>query len=112
MASNRGRTGKKWQTARTIILAEHTHCGICGGKVDRQQPAYLVGKDGRRRRNPLAPTVDHIKPLAEQGIDAQEDLRRNGLTNLQLAHFKCNNQKGSNHGRQREPRQQRNSRQW
>lgn len=47
-------------------------CGICGGRVspDRSHP------------DPLAPSIDHVVPLARGGT--------NDLSNLQLAHLRCN----------------------
>lgn len=107
MGTNRGRTGRRWNNARNTIIRTQHLCGICGQPVDKTRPYRLPNG----KPDPQAPTVDHITPLHQLGIDAQQDLDRHGLTNLQLAHRKCNNSKGANHhaGHQR---QERNSRNW
>lgn len=47
-------------------------CGICGGRVSK----------ARKHPDPLAPSIDHVVPLAAGGT--------NDSTNLQLAHLRCN----------------------
>lgn len=47
-------------------------CGLCGELVDRE----------RRHPDPLAPSLDHILPLARGGT--------NDLSNLQISHLRCN----------------------
>ena len=61
---------------RKRILATQNTCGICGRPVD------LSLKQG----DPMAPTVDHIIPIAKGGHPSDID-------NLQLAHWTCNRQK-------------------
>ena len=61
---------------RKRILATQNTCGICGRPVD------LSLKQG----DPMAPTVDHIIPIAKGGHPSS-------LDNLQLAHWTCNRQK-------------------
>jgi 5-methylcytosine-specific restriction endonuclease McrA len=61
---------------RKRILATQNTCGICGKHVD------LSLKNG----DPMAPTVDHIIPVAKGGHPSS-------LDNLQLAHWTCNRQK-------------------
>ena len=61
---------------RKVILATQSICGICGKPVDKS----LKSPD------PMAPTVDHIIPLAKNGDPTS-------LDNLQLAHRYCNRQK-------------------
>ncbi len=78
MSSNGGRYGPRWAAARAAVLARQTHCGICGLLVNKR----LSG------RHPLGPTVDHIIPVAKGGP-------LYALANLQLAHRRCNEQKGS-----------------
>jgi 5-methylcytosine-specific restriction endonuclease McrA len=52
-------------------------CGICGERVD----SSLFGV----QNHPMAPSLDHIKFVAEGGSNLQE--------NLQLAHRSCNNRR-------------------
>ena len=58
------------------ILATQDTCGICGAPVDKTLP----------HGDPMAPTVDHIIPIAKGGHPSDID-------NLQLAHWTCNRQK-------------------
>ena len=58
------------------ILATQNVCGICGKPVD------MSLKNG----DPMAPTIDHIIPVAKGGHPSS-------LDNLQLAHWTCNRQK-------------------
>lgn len=67
---------QQYETNRKIILATQTLCAICGKPVDKTLPTY----------DPLAPTVDHIIPIAKGGHPAD-------LDNLQLAHRICNRNK-------------------
>lgn len=57
---------------RSIAARSGYRCGICGGGVNMT----------RRHPDPLAPSVDHIVPLAQGGDHADG--------NLQLAHLRCN----------------------
>ena len=61
---------------RKRILATQNTCGICGKPVDLTLPPG----------DPMAPTVDHIIPIAKGGHPSS-------LDNLQLAHWTCNRQK-------------------
>lgn len=61
---------------RKQILATQNTCGICGRPVDLSL----------RQGDPMAPTVDHIIPVAKGGHPSS-------LDNLQLAHWTCNRQK-------------------
>ena len=58
------------------ILATQDTCGICGAPVDKTLP----------HGDPMAPTIDHIIPIAKGGHPSDMD-------NLQLAHWTCNRQK-------------------
>ena len=58
------------------ILATQDICGICGTPVDKTL----------RHGDPMAPTIDHIIPIAKGGHPSDID-------NLQLAHWTCNRQK-------------------
>ena len=61
---------------RQRILASQNTCGICGRPVDKSL----------KQGNPMAPTIDHIIPIAKGGHPSS-------LDNLQLAHWSCNRQK-------------------
>lgn len=68
---------------RNVIAARDNYrCGLCGGRVDMalKHPAPLYG------------SIDHIVPLAVGGT--------NDLTNLQLAHLRCNLSKRDGGGQQ------------
>lgn len=56
-----------------LAIRDGYRCGICSGPVD----LAAVGR--------LAPTVDHIVPVARGGTHA--------VDNLQIAHSACNNRK-------------------
>jgi 5-methylcytosine-specific restriction endonuclease McrA len=58
------------------ILATQDICGICGKPVDKSIKVP----------NPMAPTIDHIIPVAKGGHPSD-------IENLQLAHWTCNRQK-------------------
>jgi 5-methylcytosine-specific restriction endonuclease McrA len=58
------------------IMMTQSVCGICGRPVDKTL----------RYPDPMAPTVDHIVPIAKGGHPSDID-------NLQLAHFCCNRAK-------------------
>jgi 5-methylcytosine-specific restriction endonuclease McrA len=69
--------GREWEAVRAQVLAEESVCHICGREVDKR----LSGDD------PLGPTVDHVRRLADSGT--------NERANLRLAHRRCNS---SRHG--------------
>lgn len=58
------------------VLKEQSICGICGKPVDKSI----------KYPHPFSATVDHIIPLDKGGHPSD-------LSNLQLAHFKCNREK-------------------
>ena len=58
------------------IMATQNTCGICGAPVDKTLP----------HGDPMAPTIDHIIPIAKGGHPSDMD-------NLQLSHWTCNRQK-------------------
>ena len=62
---------------KKIIYATQSFCAICGRPVD-----FDI-----KPPNPLAPSVDHIIPIAKGGHPSD-------LANLQLAHLGCNQRKG------------------
>jgi 5-methylcytosine-specific restriction endonuclease McrA len=59
-------------TREEIARRDNYRCQLCGGKVNMDL----------RHPNPLAPSIDHVIPLAHHG--------GNGDHNLQLAHLRCN----------------------
>ncbi|WP_425608698.1 HNH endonuclease [Streptomyces albipurpureus] len=52
-------------------------CHLCGEDIDRDVVAPA----------PLAPTLDHVVPIARGGAHT--------MINLRAAHFRCNSAKGS-----------------
>lgn len=75
---------------RKILLKTQSTCGICGKPVDvNLKPPH-----------PLAPTIDHIVPVAKGGHPSSID-------NLQLTHATCNRQKSDklfNNKEKKEPK--------
>ena len=65
-----------YESNRKKILKLQDTCAICGKPVDKKLKAP----------HPLAPTIDHIIPVAKGGHPSDID-------NLQLAHATCNRQK-------------------
>jgi 5-methylcytosine-specific restriction endonuclease McrA len=55
-----------------VYERDHWHCQLCNKPVRRDKPVP----------HPLAPTLDHIVPLARGG--------EHSYANVQLAHFICN----------------------
>lgn len=60
------------------IMASETICGICGQPVDKSL----------RYPHPMAPCIDHIIPIDRSGHPSD-------ISNLQLAHWKCNRAKAN-----------------
>ena len=60
------------------ILASESICGICGQPVDKRIPYP----------HPMAPCIDHIIPIDKGGHPSD-------ISNLQLAHWKCNREKSN-----------------
>lgn len=74
--AKRAGVGYKTLTFRTVAERDGWTCQLCGDPVD---PGLTVP-------HPLAPTMDHMIPLARGGEHTG--------TNVQLAHFLCNSRKG------------------
>ena len=72
----KGAHRSNYERNKKRILATQNICGICG------QPVDMSLKYG----DPMAPTIDHIIPVAKGGHPSDID-------NLQLAHWICNRQK-------------------
>lgn len=68
-----------WQRLRARVVAEETHCAVCGQVVDKTLPG----------RTPWAPSVDHIIPMHD---DIKLALDRG---NLRLTHVRCNTARGN-----------------
>jgi len=71
-------TGRPWGRLRARVIAEETHCALCG------KPVNKTLKFPHKR----SPTVDLRVPLSLGG--SQRD-----RTNLRLAHFDCNASRGN-----------------
>jgi 5-methylcytosine-specific restriction endonuclease McrA len=69
--------GYKSLTFHLIAERDDWCCGICDEPVDRALDVP----------HPMAPTLDHIVPLAKGGKHIE--------ANVQLAHFICNSRKGA-----------------
>jgi len=65
-----------------IAKRDKFRCGICGGRVDMKL----------NHPDPMYGSIDHIVPLAAGG--------GNELSNLQLAHLRCNLAKRQHGGRE------------
>ena len=65
-------------THAEIFERDNWTCHICGKQIDRNM----------KGRNPLAPSIDHIIPLAKGGLHER--------SNLAAAHFGCNSSKWMN----------------
>lgn len=60
------------------IMASETICGICGQPVDKSL----------KYPHPMSPCIDHIIPIDRSGHPSD-------ISNLQLAHWKCNRAKAN-----------------
>lgn len=78
------RSGAPWRALRTRVLAQESHCAICGGPIDL----------ARKFPDPMSPSVDHIVSLADGG--AELDRR-----NVRAAHLGCNASRGASEGNRR-----------
>lgn len=64
--------------AKKKILASESICGICGLPVDKTL----------KYPHPMSPCIDHIIPIDRGGHPSD-------ISNLQLAHWKCNRAKSN-----------------
>lgn len=80
---------------RTAVLAEETHCGICGGLVDKTL-TVLFGQHGPKcsdsscpgcTPHPMRPEVDEIIPFSRGGSPYDR-------SNCRLTHRTCNINRG------------------
>lgn len=74
---HRRQRGNLWYKQRQRVIARDTHCVICGQEVDKTI----------KYPDAWSATVDHIVPVSMGGT--------NEISNLALAHFKCNSGRGS-----------------
>lgn len=87
-----------WRRARAAVLARENVCYLCGKPVDKTLPGS----------SPAGPTVDHTMARAAGGSLYD-------LSNLHLAHQRCNSMKNSmplQAFRYREALKQEHSREW
>lgn len=86
-------TGRPWQRIRARVIAEETHCALCGKWVDKTLPP----------RHRWSATVDLVRPLSRGGSPLDR-------ANLRLAHYRCNSSRGD--GTKRQRRTLNTTRQW
>ena len=67
-----------FERAKKRILASESFCGICGLPVDKSL----------KYPDPMSPSIDHIIPIDRGGHPSD-------ISNLQLAHWKCNRMKAN-----------------
>lgn len=77
-ANPRVANGHRRRELRRRVLAEETHCGICGGLVDKTL----------HHLDPLAPEVDEILPVSLGGSPYER-------SNTRLTHRVCNQRRGN-----------------
>ena len=65
------------RVVKTLLKARGSNCGICGKSLDLSI---------KQESNPNMVTVDHVLPKSYGGS--------NRLSNLRLAHYKCNQAQG------------------
>lgn len=84
MATNRNRPDHDgshrlaFERNKRKIMASETICGICGQPVDKKL----------KYPHPMSPCIDHIIPIDRSGHPSD-------ISNLQLAHWKCNRAKAN-----------------
>lgn len=69
---------RRYKILRRSVMAEETHCGFCGERVDVSL----------RFPHPLSPSMDHIVPISRGGAAFDR-------SNVRLAHFSCNSVAGN-----------------
>lgn len=89
MTAKQFRSTAVWQRARAVALRNASACAICHGALGPLRTD--LGP-----RHPLAPSVDHVRPLA--GIDlATPEGRALAVDQalLRVAHYGCNARRGA-----------------
>lgn len=88
--------GHRRRQLRARVLAEETHCALCGGRVDKTLRG-IPGRHGARCQtpecpgcipHPHSPVVDEDIPRARGGSPYERD-------NCHLMHRECNGWKGT-----------------
>jgi 5-methylcytosine-specific restriction endonuclease McrA len=95
-----GRAGYAWEQVRKLVLANASHCAVCGRPLNADAPP----------RSRWSSSIDHILPLkAMRALDGATQ-RRLALdpANLRAVHLTCNSRRGA----QRTPKPRRTSREW
>lgn len=90
MTAGDPRNGRPYRRHRARVMANETHCWLCGEPVDKTLP----------RNHRMAGTADHITPVSLGG---------HPLGPMRLAHRACNSRRGNGQP-QRPPT--RHSREW
>lgn len=83
MGNPRRANGHRRDQVRRRVLAEETHCWLCGGPVDTTLPHGL----------PESPEVDEVVPVSLGGSPFDR-------TNCRLSHRLCNQRRGNGTRRQ------------
>ena len=78
--------GARFRAMRARRIKVATLCPICGKPIDRDRSYWTTDDDGRRRVDPLAPTLDHRTARARGGDDSD--------SNADIVHAGCNFAKG------------------
>lgn len=95
----RNANGHRRRELRKRVLAEETHCGLCGGGVDKTL-TMMRGQHGPRCSNrecagcvphPMRAEVDEIVPVSLGGNPLDR-------SNVRLAHRECNRRRGNGMG--------------
>jgi hypothetical protein len=95
------RSSIAWKRARANARRNATVCEICGGELRRD-----LGP-----RHKLAPSVDHVEPLARLNLNSSADRALAVSQNmLRVTHLGCNARRGAGQRQRRVPRL--TSRKW
>jgi len=86
MRNPRTANGHRRRQLRARVLAEETHCGLCGRPVDTELAPGLPG----------SPEVDEIVPVSKGGSPYDR-------SNCRLVHRLCNQRRGNGIRSQRRP---------
>ena len=98
----RNANGHRRREVRKRVLAEETHCGICGEPVDKSL-GMVRGEHGARCArvecegcvpHPMRAEVDEVVPVSLGGSPYQR-------SNVRLTHRECNRRRGNGQGRGR-----------
>ena len=96
MSNPRYSNGNLRRKHRARFRAMEAPCGICGGRLG---PIHY--DEPSNAQHPLSFVIDEIKPVSrwkEFGYDSPEDAAKD-WSNLQAAHYYCNQVKGNKTGK-------------